>query len=361
MSMKPSYFKIGLFVILASLLILGAVVIFGSGILTQEKIYFETYFDDSVSGLSVGSRVEFKGVRIGRVEKIAFLRDEYEVSEQSSTVSKYESYVMVLCSVPQEDLPEFSYEQRVDRLNQMVTRGLRLQLASNLLTGQAYLQGSFVDPNRSPLLEIAWEPKYMYIPSTPSTFTTLKDSVDQVLFKLQEIDIEKLVASVENILNSLENAVTDARIGDIGKEARELLIQARMKVEKLDTEKIGEAAEQALVSVDQAITDANVPALSSKLQNLITEVRQTNKNLQLLLASPEPVSGPSNLPEMIARLNKTLVRIDKLISTERPQIEMILANFKEISDNLKSLTNNLKQNPSDILFSKPPSKSEAIK
>jgi len=64
---------------------------------------------------------------------------------------------------------------------------------------------------------------------------------------------------------------------------------------------------------------------------------------------------------MIARLNKTLVRIDKLISTERLQIEMILANFKEISDNLKTLTNNLKQHPSDLLFSKPPSQSEAIK
>lgn len=361
MSMKPSYFKIGLFVILATLLILGAIVVFGSGLFNQEKIYFETYFDDSVSGLSVGSHVEFKGVRIGRVENIAFLRDEYDVSEQSSTVSKYESYVMVLCSVSQEDLPEFSYEQRMARLNQMVTRGLRLQLASNLLTGQSYLQGSFVDPNRSPLLEIAWEPKYMYVPSAPSTFTTMKDSVDKIMYKLQEIDIENLVASVESILSSLDKAIAEARIDDISKEARELLVQARTKVEKLDTDKISVAAQQALASVDHAVADANVPALSHELQSLIVEVRQTNKNLQKLLTSPEPVSGQSNLPEMIARLNKTLVRIDKLIATERPQIEMILANFKEISDNLKDLTRNLKQHPSDLLFSKPPSQSEAIK
>ena len=361
MSMKPSYFKIGLFVILATLLILGAIVVFGSGLFNQEKIYFETYFDDSVSGLSVGSHVEFKGVRIGRVENIAFLRDEYDVSEQSSTVSKYESYVMVLCSVSQEDLPEFSYEQRVDRLNQMVTRGLRLQLASNLLTGQSYLQRSFVDPNRSPLLEIAWEPKYMYVPSAPSTFTTMKDSVDKIMYKLQEIDIENLVASVESILSSLDKAIAEARIDDISKEARELLVQARTKVEKLDTDKISVAAQQALASVDHAVADANVPALSHELQSLIVEVRQTNKNLQKLLTSPEPVSGQSNLPEMIARLNKTLVRIDKLIATERPQIEMILGNFKEISDNLKDLTKNLKQHPSDLLFSNPPSQSEAIK
>ena len=361
MSMKPSYFKIGLFVIVATLLILGAIVVFGSGILTQEKLYFETYFDDSVSGLSVGSPVEFRGVRFGQVEEIAFIRDKYELQEQTSSVSKYESYVMVLCSVPRENLPEVSYERRISRLKEMVTRGLRLQLASNLLTGQGFLQANFVDPERKPLLEIAWEPKNMYVPSAPSAFTTMKDSVDKIMYKLQEIEIDKLVASVENILNSLNSAINEAKIGDIGKEARELLSQARTKVEKLDTEKLGEAAQQALTSVNHAVSDANVPALSQELQNLITEVRQTNKNLQALLKSPEPVSGPSNLPVMIAGLNKTLVRIDKLISTERPQIEMILTNFKEISDNLKSLTNNLKQHPSDLLFSQPPTKSEAIK
>lgn len=361
MSMKPSYFKIGLFVILASSLILGAIVVFGSGILTQEKIYFETYFDDSISGLSIGSRVEFRGVRIGQVEEVAFIRDKYELREQSSGVSKYESYVMVLCSVPRENLPEFSYKKRISRLNEMVTRGLRLQLASNLLTGQAFLQGNFVDPERKPLLEIAWEPKNMYIPSAPGAFTTMKDSVDKIMYKLQEIDIEKLVASVESILSSLDKAIAEARIDDISKEARELLVQARTKVEKLDTDKISVAAQQALASVDHAVADANVPALSHELQSLIVEVRQTNKNLQKLLTSPEPVSGQSNLPEMIARLNKTLVRIDKLIATERPQIEMILSNFKEISDNLKDLTKNLKQHPSDLLFSNPPSQSEAIK
>jgi phospholipid/cholesterol/gamma-HCH transport system substrate-binding protein len=57
MSKKPSYFKIGLFVIAGIFLIFAAVVVLGSGLLHQEKAYFETYFDESVSGLSVGSPV----------------------------------------------------------------------------------------------------------------------------------------------------------------------------------------------------------------------------------------------------------------------------------------------------------------
>jgi len=359
--MKPSYFKIGLFVIAGSFLIVTAIVVLGSGFFQQDKAYFETYFDESISGLSEGSPVEFRGVRFGVVEKISFIRDEYDVFGPPSGISKYEHYVIVLCAVLRENLPGVSYEQRVAYLENMVSRGLRIRLTTNLLTGQAYLQTDYLDPNRFQMLDIGWQPEHLYIPSAPSELTTLKDSVDKVLYRLQEIDIDKLVTAVENVLASMDKAIANARVGDISREARDLLAEARKQVEKLDTEKISLAAQQTLASVDRAVVDANVPTLSRELQSLIVEVRQTNANLQKLLASPERLSGPSNLPEMIARLNKTLYRIDKLISTEKPQIDAMLANFKEISENLKKLTENLKQHPSDLLFSKPPPPSETLK
>ncbi len=361
MGIKPNYFKIGLFVIAGSVLILTAVVVLGAGLFQQDKAYFETYFDESISGLSEGSHVEFRGVRIGVVEEISFIGDEYDVLGPPAGISKYERYVIVLCSVPRENLPGVSYEQRVSYLENMVSRGLRIRLTSNILTGQAYLQADFLDPDRFQTLDIGWQPEHLYIPSAPSELMTLKDSVDKVLYRLQEIDVDKLVVAVENVLASLDTAIANAQVGDISKEARELLAEARKQIEKLDTEKLSLSAQQTLTSVDRAVADANVPALSREIQNLIVEVRQTNANLQKLLASPEPISGPSNLPEMIARLNKTLYRIDKLISTEKPQIEVMLANFKEISDNLKRLTENLKQHPSDLLFSKPPPPSETLK
>ncbi|MEJ2702482.1 MAG: MlaD family protein [Sedimentisphaerales bacterium] len=361
MSRKPGYFKIGLFVMAGVFLILGAVVVLGSGLLHQDKAYFETYFDESVSGLSVGSPVEFRGVRIGVVDKISFIRDEYDVLGPTSGISKYEHYVLVMCAVLRENLPGVSYEQRVDYLKRMVSRGLRVRLASNLLTGQAYLLADYLDPDRFRTLDIGWEPEHLYIPSAPSELTTLKDSVDKVLYRLQEIDVDKLVAAVESVLASLDEAIAGAQVGSISKETRDLLAQVRDKVEKLDTERISAATQRALASMDGAVNDANVPALSRELQSLIAEIRQTNANLQKLTASSEPVSGPTNLPEMIAQLNKTLYRIDTLISTEKPQIEAMLVNFKEISDNLRKLTENLKQHPSDLLFSNPPPPSETLK
>mgnify|MGYP001097235821 CR=1 FL=1 len=51
MDAKPHYFKIGLFVLLAAALIVAAVVIFGSGLLAQDELFFESYFAASITGL----------------------------------------------------------------------------------------------------------------------------------------------------------------------------------------------------------------------------------------------------------------------------------------------------------------------
>jgi paraquat-inducible protein B len=339
---------------------LAAVVVFGSGLFMQKKLYFETYFDGSVTGLTVGSPVELRGVRIGRVEKIVFVRDEYELEARPSEAPSYQQYVMVLCSVRRDNLPEDSDEERMVRLKVMVARGLRVRLSPNLLTGQAYLEADYVDPLRFKVLDIGWKPRNPHVPSAPGEFETLKDSVDKVLFRLQELDIDKLVVAVERVLTSLDTAIADARIPEISKEATDLLAVTRKQIKELETAKISSAAQKLFASADVALADANVPALSHELENLIAELRDTNSNLQKLVASPEPIAGPISLPEMVARLNRTLTRVDKLISTEKPQIEVILANFKEISDNVRELTENLKRHPSELLRSRAPLESEVL-
>ena len=110
------------------------------------------------------------------------------------------------------------------------------------------------------------------------------------------------------------------------------------------------------------------PKVAQIVQVMDARGAQPDEHLQKLLAAPEELSGQPNLPEVVARLDKALSRIDRalsridrLIVSERPEIEIILANFREISDTLRELTANLKERPSDILFSNPPPKSEALK
>ena len=79
MSMKPHYFKIGLFVIVAVLLIVMVVVIFGAGLLARNEMHFESYFSESITGLSIGAPLEFRGVRVGRIEEIGFVGNVYDL------------------------------------------------------------------------------------------------------------------------------------------------------------------------------------------------------------------------------------------------------------------------------------------
>jgi len=193
MSEKANYFKIGLFFVISVTLLTVAVIIWGAGLFTKDKIFFETYFAGPVTGLAIGSSAELMGVKLGQVEEIDFVSSVYDISIGPETVCRYGRYIRVLFSVSAEGSLErtgkLTDEQREARTRNMIQQGLRFRLASNLLTGQSYIEGVFVDPNRFPILPITWEPRHMYVGSAPGEFSTMKDSLDQILVKLEEIDI----------------------------------------------------------------------------------------------------------------------------------------------------------------------------
>jgi ABC-type transporter Mla subunit MlaD len=384
--MKPNYFKIGVFVILACTLIVAAIIFFGSGLFTEEKIYFETYFDGAVSGLDIGAPVELRGVRMGQVEQITFAQSEYETEISPESYLNYGNYVMVLASLDVEKLPaEMNLEERIQNVERLTERGFRLRLASSLLTGQAYLQGDYLDPNRYPVLEVPWKPKNIYISSAPGEFTTMKQSLDGILAKLEQVDTEKIGNLIEQILVSVDQAIDDANIPEISnkmqnlitdvdqtinkanldklsKEIQTFVVNANQVIDDADVAELSNSIQNLVTDVDNAIVDANVPAIGNQAQSLLAEARQTNQHLQKLLKKPQDTTAHmANIAVMIAGLNKTLMRIDKLILNQGPQIEQTLENLREVSTDLKELTGNLKQHPSQLLFSQPPSKSEISK
>ena len=79
---KFSYFKIGIFVISAVVIGIIGVVVLGVGTIFQKKSIVETYIDESVQGLDVGSPVKFRGVPVGRVEQISLTSAEYSTRRE---------------------------------------------------------------------------------------------------------------------------------------------------------------------------------------------------------------------------------------------------------------------------------------
>ena len=406
MGTKPHYFKIGIFVIVATVLIVVAVILFGAGLLARNAFHVESYFSEPISGLTIGSVLQFRGVRIGQVQNIDFVGNVYSLPQENGTISRHASYVRVVSEVPRRKLPAAT-GQVESMLAQMVERGLRVRIESNLLTGQAYLEMDYVDPNRFPFEPVPWTPKYFRIPSATSEFTTIKDSIDKILTTLQSIDVEGLAKSLENVLTSLNRVISEANVAELSRNTQMLLTEIRDKVAALEMDKINSAAlgfltslnsavadanipqlsrqagdvllhadqqvealnlarisadiEHLLGSLEQTVAEANVPALSEDAQKVMMELRATNKYLNDLLAPPEWVAGRPNVPEIVAGLNRTITQLNTMIATERPQIDAMLSEFQQIADSLNELVAALREQPSSLLFGGPPRKSEVLK
>ena len=72
MSQKPSYFRIGLFIVIALAILAAGLIAFGAGQVLRERVYIETYVDATIQGVDVGSPVKYRGVQVGRVSAINF-------------------------------------------------------------------------------------------------------------------------------------------------------------------------------------------------------------------------------------------------------------------------------------------------
>jgi phospholipid/cholesterol/gamma-HCH transport system substrate-binding protein/paraquat-inducible protein B len=341
MTQKPNFFKLGIFIIAAVILIVAGIILFGSGVFAKDKSYFETYFTDSVQGLSKGSSVQISGVEIGTVEEISFVTKTYHLPLDENQVSEYDKYVRVVCSSIEEDLPRAGSEKESHkRWVANVKRGIRLRLASNIITGQAYLQATLLDPNRFPAPEIPWEPQYFYIPSAPSSFTTIKDSVDEIIQELKKVRVKEITDNLNTLIENLNKTVTNADIKGVSR-----------KIQKLIT------------TGEHAINDANLAALSDNFNTFIEELKQSNQGLKELLANPESENGKTfdNIPALLEKMGQTLTRFDQMIMRQTPEAQEIMENIRHLSENINYLTERLKDNPSNLIFSSPPPKTGVIK
>src|SRR5678816_1267482 len=255
---KLSYFKIGLFVISATVLAVIGIVVLGVGSVFQRSALVETYIEESVQGLDVGSPMKFRGVLVGKVEEITLTSAVYDTKRR---------YVLVrvgitsnLFQFPLADPNDPSFKSELDR-------GFRVRLASQGLTGVAYLEADYLDPERNPPLEIDWQPKYPYIPSARSRIVQLSDSVESILQNFEQLDIPRLVNSVD----------------------------------------------KSLAAITKMAEGANVEKVGAQANALLTEVRETNRQLRDLVASPElkstlvdAAAATSSARQIIERAEKPL-------------------------------------------------------
>ena len=146
MSKKLNPSAIGAFVIGATLLLVLGLMIFGRGNLFEQKVHYQIFFDKSVNGLSIGSPVMFRGIRIGQVTDI---RLALKVMDENAAEKNHWPIQVTIKLLPKSFSmaePTFGYNQLISTFNpaeskeemnnwlrnMVFNKGLRAQLSNSI-------------------------------------------------------------------------------------------------------------------------------------------------------------------------------------------------------------------------------------
>ena len=313
MALKANYFKIGMFVIVAASITIIGVIVLGAGTIFRKKVMIETYFQESVQGLEIGSPLKFRGVRFGRVEDITLLGKEYLTQQR---------YILVRVSIPSEEFVLRAGKMTPKEFEEEIEKGLRIRMAFQGVTGTAFLEMDYLDPTLNPPLKLDWTPKYIYIPSSPSTINRISTTLDRIMKNLEKFTTHDLVKDLEESARTLKEALEKANIASVGKEAKDLLVELRATNRTLN----------------QIIGGAEMKDILTKTSAALTGIQR----------------GSEQIPGVLEQTKKILGRLDGLINKKQQDIEVSIENFRVFSENLRELTENAKKNPSQFFFGKPP-------
>lgn len=362
------YFKLGLFVLGAIALFIAIVLIVGSGgFFSGTRIRMETYFNESVQGLDIGSKVKYRGVTVGEVSLISFTHTRYE---RDKPATDRKQFVLVEAGLDPR-LVGTSFGTSSDRsllFAQQVERGLRVRLNPQGITGTSYLEIDFVDPAANRPLAIDWQPDHLYLPSAPSTVKQFVDAASDLLTEFRRLDVPNLGLVFRETVASFNQLATTANS-----------TLTKLQIERLSTDLSGLVAELRTTNqrLDQTIARLPIERLGNDVAALIAELRTSNQQINRFFSDaalaklPEQTATMLNTtssaferirnfvdnPELnrsVTQLQRSVGRLERLLVGREGDIATTLENLRLISENLRDTTESAKHYPSQLLLGEPP-------
>lgn len=303
MARKTSKFAIGIFVTAGLILAVVAIVWLGASTYFQKGTLFVTYFDESVQGLLADSNVKYRGVNVGTVRAIRVAPDNK------------------LIEVVMKILMEGGNE-----------KNLTAKLRSAGLTGIVY-----VELDRSVKEDIDLSPKLDFpaqhpvILSRPSDSKYILSMVDSIVSEMKKIDIKSIFQEVKEIAEGVNDYVNGPKMKNI--------------VDNL---------ESTTASLDRAVRQIDKLTAEGKLDDVLKEARGTIADTRALIGKIREDFEGMKLADSAGKANQIVATVDKSVREMTFDLKNTADNLQRASENLDILIDKLRDDPSDLLFSRPP-------
>lgn len=210
-----SYGKIG-FTVFIGAFALAIALIYIAGIGNRDGEYIvETYYDHPVSGLSVGSPVNFRGVKIGEVKEISFASAIYDDKELST--NDFQRVVIVM-AINCKRLDVCSQGEARSVIEHFIRMGIRATIASNAVTGMSRVEFSIpLNPQAPETLK--WKPRYLQVPPQPSLMENMSASLARVLYQFNRTDFQSVWSNISTVASSA--ALLTKEVSEFVRDERE--------------------------------------------------------------------------------------------------------------------------------------------
>lgn len=321
-------FSVGLFMTAGLGLATLAIIWLGMTSFLRKGELYVTYFDESVQGLNVDSPVKYRGVPVGRVQAIRIAPD-YHLIE-------------VVIQVDDEHAGD---EKRF--------AGSVAAISNVGITGAMFVEIDKRTPLDGPTPALDFTPEHPVIASKPSDIRKLFREINDIAAQIKAIDFRGISDQAKNAFSSLDNAVAQARIGDISADIRTLLasINAAASPQRLQSmarnvdgsieasRRLMDKAAEELTRMDavlaqfQAMLDANRPHVDTTMGALAGAALKTDA--------------------FMTQSQATMLQMQATIRDLEDRLSATAENLEQTSGNLNALITSVKDQPAQLLFGEP--------
>ncbi len=240
-----------------------------AGSIVKENKTFTLVTEDSISNLSHGSVVRFDGFDIGTVLKISLSYDKKNHQMKGTVI------IEIDMSVFKDD----NYKSSTAEANfyAAVEEGLRAKIASlDPITGAQYIDLTF--KHQDGLASIVKGEKYAQLPVASQSSSGIMDSVSQILDKLNNLPLDELISSVQNVIEEAKGPVENAN--ELLLELIDTVKDINKMTSKKSFEVMPDELNKALKSMTKTLNDTSKVVKGYDSDSLVKE--QLTQTLEIL-------------------------------------------------------------------------------
>lgn len=335
MTTRMQKVRLGVFMTLALLILVGSVVTLAGLKLWNPRDRYHVRFRESISGLEVGSTVKMKGVRVGQVEHITIGRD-------------VESVIVTMSLNP----------------GTPITKDTRAVLTSIGITGLQFIEltgGSTRSEKIQP------NTKRSIIQAGPSTLQTLTGKATDIALKTEallnnllnmtaegnQVRISRLLDNTDRLVVSWEDlaSTNQGRIRKILTNVDRttgILERAAGTVARLATDNSG-SIKDALNSASTAARSLSRAVQNLKPQETLNAINNAAGAVQKRINDPAITQALASLNASAKRMSGLVDQLGKVVGHRDRQIGTVMVNLDRASEYLKDFARSIKERPSLLL------------